>query len=432
MNPRRRLVLVLGLVLAARESGATSPRSGMLKSELVVSDGKVLLCQPDESFTILDASTGAPLVRDTEARCQGWLRLTEHGPLLSTHWGHRMIDVAQSVARRRLVARWEIGSAKRGCRSSQVIDDHLVCARAEDFVVESRSLADNALRWSYDAPGAVMDIIPHQGRLLLQSGDYRLARHVSVVDLRSGRLLFREAVGQDASFGVRSFDGERIVLEARPPAGNACPGVVVRTLTPAGDRLVAQDACGETAPRGQPTPAPDLRKEWTGKEAALRFEDTTSGTWMEGTRDGARWWAYARRVYPTHGVHPRLQRVYEDAAVLVLERETRQVASLECLDARTGRPRWLYVYNPFRRPNQDWESAKVNPPRGTVPATAPPPPAAGRRAIETALASVPYPAPLVFDPAPMAKAEPEDWPFAPRAITSGRRSPAPSSIPPDN
>jgi hypothetical protein len=84
MNPRRRLVLVLGLVLAVREAGAESPRPGWLTAGVVVTDDQALFCQPDDSFTILDLRTGAPLVRDTEARREGRLRLTEHGLLRAT------------------------------------------------------------------------------------------------------------------------------------------------------------------------------------------------------------------------------------------------------------------------------------------------------------------------------------------------------------
>jgi hypothetical protein len=398
-----RPALVLGLLLAAVEVGAMTLKPPALESNVLAADGKVFFCQPDKSFTVLDLGTGAVLVRDTDADCQGGLQPTGEGPLLSTHWSwYRMIDVDDSIARGRMIVRWEMGGAEEApCRSSRVIEDRLVCARSQDFVVESRSLADNRVRWTYEAPGAVMDIVPKQGRLLLQSGDYRLARDVSIVDLRTGRPLFREAIVQDAPFAVRSFDGQRVVLAARPPEGSACAGAIVRTLTPAGDRMIAQDACGEDD-RPRSTPTPRLHLGWNGSETSLRFQ---GGRWIEGiVKRGTTWWVYAR-----DGVG--LAAVHELKGLLVLERRTRKVASLECLEAASGRPLWTYVYNPYRYPSREWDGARAKPPKGTVPGGDLRPPEAedGRR--PHPLEQARYPGRLVFDPTPMRAVEPQPTPL---------------------
>lgn len=397
-----RAALVLGLLLAAVEAGAMTLRPPALESNVLAAGGKVIFCQPDKSFTVLDLGTGEVLVRDTDADCQGWLQMTDAGPLLSTHWSwYRMIDVEDSIAQGRMIARWEMGGAKEApCRSSRVIEDRLVCARSQDFVVESRSLADNHVRWTYEAPGAVMDIVPQQGRLLLQSGDYQLARDISVVDLRTGRPLFREAIAQDAQFAVRSFDGQRVLLAARPPEGSACAGAIVRTLTPAGDRMIARDACGEDD-RPRPMPTPSLREGWNGSETSLRFH---RWRWIEGiVKGGTTWFAYARDGLELADVH-------EVEGRLVLERRNRKVASLECLEAASGRPLWTYVYNPYRCPSREWDSAKPKPPKGTVPAGELRPPEDEDRRRPHPLEQARYPGRLVFDPTPLRAVEPEPSP----------------------
>lgn len=400
MDLRHRTALTLGLLLAAGEADALSPRPPVLASNVAAADGKVVFCQPDESLTILDSETGAVLLRDTDAACTGWWRPTRYGPLLSTHWSrYRMLDVGQSIASGRMVTQWELGDEKLGgCRSSRVIDDQLVCARVQDFVVESRSLAGNTVRWSYEAPGAVMDIMPYEGRLLLQSGDDRLARHVSVVELDTGRPLFREGIVQDASFAVRSFDGERIVLSARPPAGSACTGAIVRTLTPAGVRMIGQDACGPDEHRGA---APQrARDRWDGKRISLRFP---SGGWIEGVvKGGTTWFAYARDGH-------RGRELHELEESLLVERHGSGAATLEWLDAATGRSRWIYAYNPYRRPNREWDELLARTPKGTVPAGALRP---GDEVPSEALRLAAYPGRVVFDPAPLRRPEPTPGPMS--------------------
>jgi hypothetical protein len=217
-----------------------------------------------------------------------------------------------------------------------------------------------------------------------------------VVDLRDGRLVSSAAIVQDATLRVRSFDGEKIVLEGIAPEGHACRarGVMMRTLTPAGDGLVAEDTCG--LPRPALTRDRDAGpREWAGKATSLRFEPTGYGTWIDARRNGGEaWTAYARGTRDS-----RLPVVHEVEDALLLERHGSQVASLECLDAATGRPRWTYVY-PAHRGFGNWEVATRQPPRGTVPAKGFEQARKGRDAARRAIEQLPYPAPVTLDPSP--------------------------------
>jgi PQQ-like domain len=392
---RPAMPMILGaLLLAAGAAHATSPRMPRLASGVVVVDGKAVFCQTDETFTILDVADGSVLVRDAGTRCIGWLRLEKQGLMLSTHWGrHRMIDVAGSVAQRRLATVWEVGSGDRGgCRSSRVVADRLICARADDFVVEARSLADGSVQWTYEAPGAVRDIIEREGRLMLQSGDYHLARAVSVVDFQTGQRLFEESIVQDAQFSVRSFDGREVVLEARPTAGSKCRERILRTLTPgAAGRLDARDACG-------PIPTPPgtiVTRSLKDGEIWYQVAQENGGTWIEGHGRRGRWLTFVP------GDRLFWAKVYEGPDVLLVERFSSTFTTLECLDAATGHPRWLYVQGPKKSWSAERDRLKADPPRGAVPATAAQRLAAAHDdSLPHTLRQLPYTAPVVFDPLP--------------------------------
>ena len=422
------MVFALACLSQPQATEATTYRMGRIESNLYLADGKLFFCQPDESLTVLNATTGQVLVRDSKAKCEGTFERRGGGIVLSAHWGrHRMIDLPATLKHGRLRTSWEMV-----CDSGEFLDEQIVCAHLTEHIVELRALSDGSVRWRYDAGGEVTDIVVAKGRVALQSGQYRLVHAIAVLDLASGRQLARHSITpvpsrilrdrvrkrQAVSMGVEvanavtisdidnpslsleRFDGETVVLEG---LSEWCEDDLRRSLRldssrqgfSATDECVSRTPGTPAPPRSPACPAGSLcelsqlnETSGTGAGARVTISGGSHGaTLLEFRGTGKAWTVYHR--------NPRysdLARFAERDGHLFLESVGARVGSLECLDLATGMPLWLYVYPsepvmtstsvwapllPDRRDALEaartlWQEVRADPPKGAsrVPPTA--------------------------------------------------------------
>lgn len=150
---------------------ASMPKPRRLQSNVLVAGGRVVFCQPDRTFTVLDLDSGRVLVRDTAVRCEGTFAETRFGVALYGWPGGtvRLIDVERTVVQGRMVPAWTVDD--RDVRL--MVGDSFVCARP-DTSVEVRSMSTERARWTHRPGGVVHDVFESGGRLLLHAGVYRL------------------------------------------------------------------------------------------------------------------------------------------------------------------------------------------------------------------------------------------------------------------
>jgi hypothetical protein len=402
------LALAAGLVGAALPSPAhaLSLKHPAIASQVAVADGKVVFCQ-STGLTVLELATGRVLLRDPKADCRGWLKTVPEGVLEMDHWRYRMIDPTASVSNGRITIAWEAGGYEKTCGYMRPLgDDVFLCPRpaqgTEPARLEKRSLHDGRLLWSIPTPLLSNDLIEREGRLLVQSGTYRRAEHLAIVDWATGRTLHETLVPVEGDFAVRSFDGTTVELESSRGLPPGCTARLVRKLRwSAGGRVRTSDGCGEVRTYVPPVVDP-ARAELDG--LTLSFTGFDSGDERidaAGTR--GRWSALTRRHDDA-----RRQQVYDAPGAVLLESASHANVWLECLDAATGRPRWMYAF-PFHN-SREWPP-RTGAVRGTV-------------LLDTAgpierQRSAPYPAPVVLDPEPPPP--PIEHPFFRRSSSHGRR-----------
>jgi len=249
--------------------------------------------------------------------------------------------------------------------------------------------------WTYDARGQVHDILEGKGRLLflvdvsvpIPGTVIRPVLEVALVSLSSGQELVRQPITRDgflarmlarlnlwiqgdgdAHFGVRSFDGDIIVMEALPPEGHSCQGVLLKTLrlSPPEKGLSNRDTCEH--PKGAPALAAALGQDCRGSPSegyvcdlsqlrrapsgsnprpiALKLgSDSLTLTWtgegvlLEQSSSRGRWSAFDRQQHAAP-----LKRIWGMEGAVFLERESSDTGILECLAFDSGQPRWSYDF----------------------------------------------------------------------------------------
>ena len=377
-------VAAASLLAAAAPAPATSLTPPEIRNGLVAADGRVWFCQGD-TLTVLDLANGRVLVRDLRNRCLGGLHSTPWGVLDVGNTYLRLIDPAATPAGGVMTSVW----TQRCVNGGLIRDGAFLCPTFQDddgkvilTILEKRSLEDDRLLWSANVPGQAHARFERDGRLLVESLTHGSPTHLSVLEWSTGRLLHQAEVPHADNMSVYGFDGSSVEMESSSNLPPGCSGRRTRRLTwDAEGRVTTSDGCGPYVRERF-----GRREQDEAGEITLSFTTERGGERIEASGPRGRWSAFTR------GRTARRQRVYQAPGSVLLESADKvaRVVWLECLDGETGRPRWIYGF-PF------YSAGPVDPshhPAGTVPIDD-----AARLPLD-----VPYPAPVVLDPAPLPRA----------------------------
>lgn len=210
LQPLLRVLFLLAL------SGSTLPCRAYtyiqvgVDSNFLIDGNRVLFAQADRSLTVLALDSGEVLQRDKSRDYSGTLLRTSHGLLVLNSSAIALLNATN------FNVLWEI----KPQLEPDVADDRLVSCDG-DGKVECRSLSDGRVRWTYDLTGA-LEIVAAAGRVLVHhSAVYEegTAPAIALLDLDSGKELFRKAPPFGTNWASAFFDGTNLYVETGPFSG---------------------------------------------------------------------------------------------------------------------------------------------------------------------------------------------------------------------
>jgi outer membrane protein assembly factor BamB len=195
------LLVVVGTLFVDRGQAYTYIQVGV-DSNFLTEDGRVYFAQSNGSLTVLDLKTGEVILRKKDRDYSGTIISTDHGILVHNYGKITMID------RRSLIPIWQTESHYK----ANVTEDFLVSYDGNGLV-ECRHLSDGSTRWSYNLPGALDIIAEGQNVLVHRAATFEGTPTTVLLDLDTGKEVFRKQPPPNVHYGKVFFDGEKIYLE---------------------------------------------------------------------------------------------------------------------------------------------------------------------------------------------------------------------------
>lgn len=366
---RRRIVgifLFALLVIATLPARASTFARVAVGSNILVSGNRVIFIQGTGSVTVLDLETGKVLMRKKlpdGAHLNRTLAQTPHG-LLVIGSGRMMLlnDTTLELI-------WEANDY------GAVFDSEFVCSHDGESTVSCRDVKTGKVLWRNNAPEG-WQLAAAGGMVAVSTRNSSMPVAAQVFELSSGRSVFELKRPADAGLLQAHFDGERLFALFQSP------GRAIYDFEPG--ELVAYDLRGNEIKRtafnspevlrrggdvafiwgndffdgdGRIRPATAFDKEYLDKPAQKGNQTSRglSGGIFECIRNGDHanhggailrfttsersWSVYA--PYLGRWEAPRVMEA--QGCVLLASNEGR----IECLDAATGIPRWLYAFPAF-------------------------------------------------------------------------------------
>jgi outer membrane protein assembly factor BamB len=371
------LAVVALLSFAGRLDAYTFRRVGV-DSNLAIDGSRVIFAQGTGSLTVLDLETGAVLLRkkpDKTFSYSGRLQSTAHGVLMMTYDQLILLD------RNSFDPIWQAGH----CYGS-VVDGEYVVSHDGNQTVNCRKIRSGELCWSVEMVGG-WRLLTANGKVLIAATDVLDGQSaLLVIDLASGQKLSHQEAPPGNRWREAYFDGALVYLAVDKSAE-------WRSFSSNPDKLIALNLKGETVTSvdyNSPAVQPKSPARWNGSfiwrdklfNANGRVQPVTASeqtaiveTWRQARRDegymlemffellpsgviasvpsqdatrkfgqllqmssaAGSWRAYARQLAPYGSV----SQVSEGGGRLLVGDTEGHV---ECLDIKTGRPRWLYAF----------------------------------------------------------------------------------------
>jgi len=347
-------------------------------SNFLVADGKVFFAQADGSLTALDLQTGAVVARLTDGDYSGRLKRIDDAILVHAYRNVTLLNLDA------LTPQWSM-SKPGGIYSLNITSGYLIAADGNGSV-ECRDLISGDVRWTYDLPGAV-DIVAVKEHVLIHQHYDKYPIAIALLELGTGRELYRREPPADMEYLKAYFDGEHAYLAT----GTASKGGSTRStpydLGATCDHIVTWDLFGGEIARSEApvsiygrtsydldredftvadkrftarglvypidSPCPDvgpLATRGTQPETPMQLPDGFIHV-VDAVEDREHQCAaVVERMSSDRGWRGYLPYVGENGCIthtsltgdfLLLGSNSGHV---ECVDADTGRSRWLYVF----------------------------------------------------------------------------------------
>ena len=374
MRPRGELLALLIVLAWPVSAFASLPwEGGIFHFEVV--GGKVIFGQPSGGITVLDVASGRVLMRDRGRRDEhaGGLVVAPDRVIVEMHRSglldsflpdrhpetYRMLDL------RTLAVAWELRRDRRPLG--------LLRLQTPGTRLTARDPVSGRVAWTYATQRREGEIRFARGRLMVTeedldrieyrpqrswTGPVRRVHAVTVLSVETGQELgsFRGPGFDlaDVPHGSQpiAFDGERVVLDLRRSAEHSCAGIPLRVLTllPGSKVLGSEDACPPVSPRSADEPSDPMSADGVNfplSDGILTVQAGEAGLHL-GLQAGRGSWRALSRL-PRRG---HIGRVWDREDKLFIETRSPAVEMVDCIDVRSGRPLWRYVFPAY--PNGDW------------------------------------------------------------------------------
>jgi outer membrane protein assembly factor BamB len=195
-----------------------------VNSNFLTEDGQVYFAQSGGSLTVLDLKTGNVIHRKKDEHYSDTIIGTEHGILVLKHGKIIMLE------RGTLNTMWDTAQHFK----ANIIKDYLVSYDGNGLV-ECRNLSDGSVYWSYNLPGALEIIAEGQYVLVHRAATFRGEPMTVLLDLDTGKEVFRKQPPPNVHYEKVFFDGRNIFVDkgtfAKERAGYASEEIVVWNIS---------------------------------------------------------------------------------------------------------------------------------------------------------------------------------------------------------
>ncbi|HEX5218284.1 MAG TPA: hypothetical protein VFZ59_01855 [Verrucomicrobiae bacterium] len=199
----RRLLKILFVAVLTGSAHAHTFRQVGVDSNILIDEGHAIFAQSDGSLTMLAIETGQVLHRAKGRDFSGTLSRIDSGILLLNYGTIALLNPTN------LSVLWETTT-----HYDPNILGNLLVSYDGNGLVECRDLNSGALRWTFDLPGA-LDVVAISNKVLVhRAATYEAGTPVTVLlDLESGKELFRKSPPPGTHWPEPFFDGEKIYLK---------------------------------------------------------------------------------------------------------------------------------------------------------------------------------------------------------------------------
>lgn len=347
--------LLLLLIVPHPAQCYTAERVG-INSNFLFTGEAVLFLQSDYTLTALALRDGQVLKRTPGQRFIGRQLTTIPARITVTSWStFALLDQAT------FALLWQSDKAY----GQNLVGDRLVSYDGNGLV-SCRRLASGQVLWTFDLPGA-LDVVVEKGKVMVFRGsiyDSEKPQIIALLDLATGQELWRKSPPPGQCFTAAFFDGDTLYLPAGPAApersdtpfehlvlwntaGEETGSLPPPALPPNAFRPYSfglngkQFADGRVRPAPPPeeqTEPPPRSREYELDQGSLLVMEAVSGH-VRLSYEGSygRWRACLPYLERYHSVEQVAQR--GDSILLGSD-----MGHVECLDARTGASRWVYVF----------------------------------------------------------------------------------------
>lgn len=385
-NLVRRLVLMLVLFSGVETALPYTYHQVGVYSNILIDQGRVIFIQADGSLTALNLEDGAVLVRDLSRSYSGDLKRVPSGILVL---GYSEITWLRPDG---LSPMWET----KASYDPNILEDALVSYDGNGLV-ECRSLENGNLLWSYNLPGALQVVAQSEMVLVHRAATYEATETTtSLLDLRTGKEIFRKTPPPGIYWNNAFFDGTNIYVQTGPyigkrsdyklerlaiwnTRGEETSSIPIPTDWRNNPRNSDQhfELDNKTFDRGRVYDTRHPRTDWRSGASSETIVRTNGGVELVETKidfgDGLFWIQRARNHVEYElqspsgtwlGTLPYLQKHGGISALAASDGKVvlgSNLGHVECIDSRNGESKWLYVF-PTMRHTMSYSSPNGLPP----------------------------------------------------------------------
>jgi hypothetical protein len=346
-------------------------------SNIVVDGSRVIFAQGTGSLTVLDLETGQVLLRKRPGRAlpySGRFEQSAHGVLMISYNAIALLDKAT------FDPIWQAA----GCYHA-VSDGEYIVSHDGNHTVSCRKVQTGETRWSVDVKGG-WHLVAAKGKVLVATPSFASEPFaLLVIDMESGQTLLRHEAPPEAQWLQVYFDGALVYMldgsgnphsiDAKPSklttldllgkVGESVdfdsPEIKPQSMTFFDSVFIWRDKYFDRSGRvrsvserakaalvelwQQRIPVDESRYDWfiellpsaVFANISSKDADRETGQLLRLSSAGGSWKAYAPHLED----FGKVSQVIEAPGRLLVGTNAGHV---ECLDIKTGRPQWLYVF----------------------------------------------------------------------------------------
>lgn len=202
-------VLIIVLCSLEQTGRAYTFRQAGVESNFLIDNGRVLFAQGDGSLTALSLENGDVLLRSTSRDYSGTLKRVPAGILVLAYSSITLLRADS------LTPIWETK-----CSYDPNLTADTLVSYDGNGLVECRALSDGKVRWSYNLPGALQVVAESEKVLVHRAATFEDTPTTTVLlALDTGRELFRKTPPPGVHWNNVFFDGTNVYVQTGPFQG---------------------------------------------------------------------------------------------------------------------------------------------------------------------------------------------------------------------